>query len=57
MKISKELLGVFGKTVASVAEAGVVVMCPDTWVQANALDDIACAETLAFGIGVELVEV
>ena len=57
LEVGEELLGILGQAVAAVAEAGVVVMGPDTRIQANALDDIARVEPLALGIGIELVEV
>ena len=57
MKVCKELLGILWQAVAAVAEAGVVVMGSNARIKTNALNDFARIEALAFGIGVELVEV
>ena len=57
LEVGEELLGILGQAVAAVAEAGVVVVCPDARIQADSLDDIARVEALALGIGIELVEV
>lgn len=57
LEVGEELLGILGQAVPAVAEAGVVVMGPDARIQADSLDDIARAEALALGIGIELVKV
>lgn len=55
--ICQQLLGVLGKAVAAVAEAGVVVVAADARLQAHAVDDVAGVEASHLAVGVELVEV
>ena len=55
--VGEQLFGVLGEAVAAVTEGGVVVMCADAWVEANALDDGLGIEPFDFGVGVEFVEV
>ena len=54
--VGEKLLGVFGQTVAAVAEAGIIIMCADAGVEADALDDLLGVKALHLGIGVQLVE-
>ena len=55
--VRQQLLGVLGQAVASVAEAGVVVMTADAGFKAHALDDLGSIKPARAGIGVQLVEV
>ena len=55
--VRQQLLGVLGQAVASVAEAGVVVVAADARLQAHAVDDVAGVEAADLAVGVELVEV
>ena len=55
--VGKELLGILGKTVATVAEGGVIIMVANAWIETNATDDRCRVETLDFGISIQLVEV
>ena len=55
--VCKELLGVFGETVAAVAEGRVVVVGADARVQPHSINDGLGVEALNFGVGVQLVEV
>ena len=55
--VGQQLLGVLGKAVAAVAEAGVVVVGADTGVESDAGDDGLGVEALHLGVGVELVEI
>ena len=55
--ICQQLLGVLGQAVAAVAEAGVVVVRPDSRLQAHAVDDVAGVEASYLAVGIELVEV
>ena len=54
--VGKKLLCVLGQAVAAVAEAGIIIMCPDAGVEADALDDLLGVKALHLGIGVQLVE-
>lgn len=55
--VHQQPLGVLGQAVASVAEAGVVVMTADAGFKAHALDDLGSIKPARAGIGVQLVEV
>ena len=55
--VRQELFGVLRQTVATIAEAWVVIVCADTWIQAHTLDDCLRVQALHLGIGVQLVEV
>ena len=55
--VGQQLLGVLGKAVAAVAEAGVVVVAADARLQADTIDDVAGVEAADLAVGVELVEV
>lgn len=55
--IRQQLLGVLGQAIAAIAEAGIVVIRPDPWVQADALDDLAGVQAARQGIAVQLVEI
>ena len=55
--VGQQLLGVLGKAVTAVAEAGVVVVRPDSRLQAHAVDDVPGVEAADLAVGVELVEV
>ena len=55
--VGKQLLGVFGKAIAAVAEAGIVVVRADAWIKAHAVDYRLGVKALHLGVGVELVEV
>lgn len=55
--VGEKLLGVLGKTVASVAEGGVIVVGTDARVEAYAVDNGLRVEALDLGVGVKFVEV
>jgi len=55
--VGPKLLGVFGQTVSSIAERGVVVALADPRVEADAVDDALRVEPLDLGVGVEFVEI
>ena len=55
--VGKELLGILGEAVATIAEGGVVIMGADAGVEAYAGDDGLGVETLDLAIGVELIEI
>ena len=55
--VGKQLLGVLGQTVATIAEAGIVVMAADARVEAYAIDDLLSVQSFALGVGVQLIEV
>ena len=55
--VGQQLLGIFGKAVAAVTKAGIVVMCADAWVEAHAINDLAAFQAVGRGVGVELIEV
>ena len=54
--VGKKLLCVLGQAVAAIAEAGIIIMCADAGVKADALDDLLGVKALHLGIGVQLVE-
>lgn len=53
----EQRLGVIGQTIAAVAKAGVFAVHADPRVEADAVDDLACVQTMGGGAGVEFVEV
>ena len=55
--VSQQLLRILGQAVAAVAEAGIIVVAADTRVKADTVDDLLGIETLALGVGVQLIEV
>lgn len=55
--VCQQLLGVFGQAIAAIAEARVVVVRADSWIEAYAVNDGFRVQALHFGIGVKLVEV
>ena len=55
--VGKKLLRILWQAVAAVTEGRVVVVRADARIEADAVDDVFCAEVLHFGRCVELVEV
>lgn len=55
--VGEQLFGVFGQAVATVAEAGVVVVVADARIEAHAVDDLFGVQSVGRGVGVEFVEV
>ena len=55
--VGQQLFGVFGQAVTAVAEAGIVVMRADTWIEANTVDDLLSIEAMGGGVGIKLVKV
>lgn len=55
--VGQQLLRVLGEAIAAVAEGGIVIMCADTRIEANALNDGLRIEPLNFGVRVKFVEI
>lgn len=55
--VGQQLFRVLRQTVASVAEARVIIMRTDAGIQADTVDDGLSVQTLHLGIGIQLVEV
>ena len=55
--VRKQLLRILGQTVATVAEARVVIVSADPGIHAHAVDDLLGIQALGLGVGVEFVEV
>ena len=55
--IGKELLGVLGQAIASIAKRGIVVEVANARIQAHAADNVGRVKALHFRIGVKFIEV
>ena len=54
--IGQQLLGVLGQAVATVAEARVVVVAADAWIEAHTFDDLSGIQAMGRGVGIKLIE-
>ena len=54
--VGEELLGIFRQAVAAVTKAGIIIMCANAGVEADALDDMPGIKPLHLGVGVQFVE-
>ena len=55
--VSKKLLGVLWQTVTAITETGVVVVCTDTWVKTDTVNDGGRVKTFDLAISVQFIEV
>lgn len=55
-EVGEELLSIFRKTVAAIAEGWVVVEVPHSRIEAHAFDDRSGVQAFDFGVGIEFVE-
>lgn len=54
--VGEELLGIFRQAVAAVTKAGIIIMCANAGVEADALDDMPGIKPLHLGAGVQFIE-
>ena len=55
--VGQELLGVFGQTITAVAKRRVVIMCADTRIKTNTVNDGLRVQAFHLGICVQFVEI
>ncbi len=55
--IGKKLFCVFWQAITAIAETRIIVMCSDTRVKTNAVDDCLRIQTFHLGIRIQFVEV
>ena len=55
--VCKELFGVFRQTVTAISERWIIVVKSDTWIKADAIDNLLCIQTFHLCIGIQFVKV
>src|SRR5690606_15491518 len=55
--VGQKLLGVFGQTIATVAEARVVIVRTNARIKTNTINDLLAVQAMGGRIGVEFVEI
>lgn len=57
VKVCRKLFGIFWQAVSAVSEAWVIVMSSDTWIQADAFNDLLCVQAFCLCVGIKLIEI